>query len=54
MSKPTWRPATTFKFTRLPPNGPKPGQSVNAWIYGKTKAHHELIDNPLTRFTDLL
>jgi hypothetical protein len=25
------------KITRLPRNGPKPGQSVNAWLYGKDR-----------------
>lgn len=24
-----------FKVIKLPRNGPKPGQSVNAWLYGK-------------------
>jgi hypothetical protein len=28
------------KVTRLPSNGPKPGQSVNAWLHGKDKAAH--------------
>jgi hypothetical protein len=26
-----------FKVIRLPRNGPKPGQSTNAWLYGKEK-----------------
>jgi len=26
------------KITRLPRNGPKPGQSVSAWLYGKNKS----------------
>ena len=26
-----------FKVIKLPPNGPKPGQSVDAWLYGKDK-----------------
>lgn len=25
------------KITRLPRNGPKPGQSTAAWLYGKNK-----------------
>lgn len=25
------------KITRLPRNGPKPGQSVQNWLYGKEK-----------------
>lgn len=24
-----------FKIIKLPPNGPKPGQSTKAWLYGK-------------------
>jgi len=24
-----------FKVIKLPRNGPKPGQSVNTWLYGK-------------------
>jgi hypothetical protein len=24
-----------FKVVKLPPNGPKTGQSTNAWLYGK-------------------
>lgn len=24
-----------FKVTKLPRNGPKPGQSMKAWLYGK-------------------
>jgi hypothetical protein len=27
------------RVTKLPPNGPKPGQSVSSWLYGKDKAH---------------
>ena len=51
--KPSWKPATTFKVTKLKPNGPKEGQSVDAFIYGKTKGYQELIDNPTTKFNDL-
>lgn len=51
--KPSWKPAATFTVTKLPPNGPKPGQSVDAFIYGKTKGHEELMDNPRTKFNDL-
>jgi hypothetical protein len=29
----------TPRVTKLPPNGPKPGQSVSSWLYGKDKAH---------------
>lgn len=36
-----WVPATEFKVTRLRPNGPKPGQSTRAWLYGKEKEQQE-------------
>jgi hypothetical protein len=26
------------RITKLPRNGPKPGQSVSAWLYGKSKS----------------
>ena len=29
----------TPRIIKLPPNGPKPGQSVSSWLYGKDKAH---------------
>jgi hypothetical protein len=29
---------TEPRITKLPRNGPKPGQSVNAWLYGKSKS----------------
>ena len=51
--KPSWTPATEFKLTRLQPNGPKPGQSVDRWLYGKTKADQECTDDPRNRFNDL-
>jgi hypothetical protein len=28
-----------YRLTKLPPNGPKPNQSVSSWLYGKDKAH---------------
>jgi hypothetical protein len=30
-------PPEGFKIIKLPPNGPKPGQSTRAWLYGKGK-----------------
>lgn len=30
-----------FKIIKLPPNGPKPGQSTSAWLYGKSKEEKE-------------
>lgn len=50
---PTWQPATEFRVVRLPANGPKSGQSIDRWLYGKERAHQELMDNPRKRFTDL-
>ena len=29
--------AKEFKVTKLPRNGPKDGQSADAWLHGKTK-----------------
>ena len=26
-----------FKVTKIPRNGPKPGKSSDAWVYGKTE-----------------
>jgi len=49
----TWKPATDFHVTKLKANGPKPGQSTDAFIYGKTKRFEKLIDNPRTKFKDL-
>lgn len=51
--KQSWTAATEFKVTKLKPNGPKDGQSVDAWMYGKTKAYQDLIDDPATKFNDL-
>lgn len=30
-----------FKVIKLPPNGPKPGQSTKAWLYGKGREEKE-------------
>ena len=51
--KPSWKPATEFKVTRLKPNGPKDGQSVEKWMYGKNKGQEEFMDNPQNKFKDL-
>jgi hypothetical protein len=39
--KQSWRPATSFKVTKLKPNGPKAGQSTDAWMYGKQKEERD-------------
>jgi len=36
--KPTFKAATEFKVTKLPSNGPKPGQNVSNWELGKELA----------------
>ena len=42
-----------FKVIKLKRRGPKDGQSVDAYIYGKTKGIENLINNPKTKFNDL-
>jgi hypothetical protein len=32
------------RIIKLPRNGPKPGQSVSAWLHGKDKSEQEEID----------
>jgi hypothetical protein len=49
----SWKPAETYKLVQLPPNGPKPGQSTDQWLYGKQKAAERLVDDPRTSFNDL-
>ena len=39
-----WKPATSFKVTKLKPNGPKNGQSADAWLYGKQKEERDFQD----------
>ena len=39
-----WKKATEFRVTKLPSAaGPKPGQSLDAYLYGKTKGHEEAV-----------
>lgn len=33
-----------FKIIRLPRNGPKPGQSTEAWLYGKEKHEKKTLE----------
>mgnify|MGYP003154966115 CR=1 FL=1 len=42
-----------FKVIKLRRSEPKEGQSIDAFIYGKTKGYEELINNPKTKFNDL-
>ena len=42
-----------FKVIKLKRRGPKDGQSVDAYIYGKTKGNEDLVNNPRTKFNDL-
>ncbi len=39
--KQDWTPATEFKITKLRRNGPKKGQSYEAWARGKQKNDQE-------------
>jgi hypothetical protein len=32
------------RIIKLPRNGPKPGQSMDAWLYGKSKSEQEELD----------
>ena len=41
-----------FKVIKLKRSEPKEGQSIDAFIYGKTKGYEELINNPKTKFND--
>ena len=41
-----------FKVIKLRRSEPKEGQSIDAFIYGKTKGYEELINNPKTKFND--
>ena len=34
-----WEKATEFKVVKLPRRGPKPGQSLDAYLYGKEQGH---------------
>tara|TARA_B100000945_G_scaffold321216_1_gene334497 strand:+ start:1533 stop:1760 length:228 start_codon:yes stop_codon:yes gene_type:complete len=36
-----WTPATSFTLKKLRAAGPKPGQSVNAYMYGRAKGDAE-------------
>jgi len=42
-----------FKFIKLRRRGPKDGQSVDAYVYGKTKGNEDLLNNPRIKFNDL-
>ena len=37
MSEPFRQTMTEPRLIKLPRNGPKPGQSADAWLYGKDK-----------------
>ena len=42
-----------FKVIKLRRRGPKDGQSIDSYLYGKTKGYEEMIFNPKTKFNDL-
>jgi hypothetical protein len=37
-------PSEEPKIIRLPRNGPKPGQSTSAWLYGKQRAEDKALE----------
>jgi hypothetical protein len=37
----SWKPATEFKLTKLKPAGPKEGQSLSSYMYGRAKSDAE-------------
>lgn len=43
-----------MRVTRLPRNGPRPGQSTSAWLYGKQRAAEHLLDEPRTQMRSLI
>ena len=46
--KKSWEPATEWKVKKLKRAGPKKGQSVEAYLYGKTKDRNHENPNELT------
>ena len=42
-----------FKVIKLKRRGPKDGQSIDSYLYGKTKGNEEIIFDPKTKFNDL-
>ena len=42
-----------FKVIKLKRRGPKDGQSIDSYLYGKTKGNEDLINNPRIKFNDL-
>lgn len=48
-----WKPAATTKVVRLPPNGPKAGQTTEQWLRNKTAMDQKFMDNPKNKFNDL-
>jgi len=42
LTTPTMAPEASI--IRLPRNGPKPGQSLQAWLYGKDKGFQQALD----------
>jgi len=37
----SWKPATEFKLTKLKSAGPKEGQSLSSYMYGRAKSDAE-------------
>ena len=43
-----------MRVIQLPRNGPRPGQSTSAWLYGKQRAAERLLDDPRTQMRGLI
>ena len=39
--QPTWQPAEQFRIIKLPPAGPKPGQSQESFLRGKANGDRQ-------------
>jgi|TARA_R110001599_G_scaffold259255_1_gene459823 hypothetical protein len=52
--KASFIPATSFRVTKLKPNGPKDGQSTEAWERGKAKADNKWDKTREKNFNKLL
>tara|TARA_R110002012_G_C11275126_1_gene569950 strand:- start:103 stop:276 length:174 start_codon:yes stop_codon:yes gene_type:complete len=52
--KASFIPATSFRVTKLKPNGPKDGQSTEAWERGKVKSDRRWDETREKNFNKLL
>jgi len=42
-----------FKIIKLKRRGPKDGQKIDSYLYGKTKGYEKMIFDPKIKFNDL-